>query len=91
MSLKLTHEQVSAAEINAAQAFFEGDVLAMRAYFSPINRAKRSLEEARTLRRCDGGCDFAFAGGGKGFWAHYFKTLNQVAFWRGEALKQVAS
>ena len=75
-------------EINAAKVFFEGDVLAMRAYFSPINRAKRSLEDARKMRRCDDGVDFAFAGG-KGFWAHYFKTLNHVAFWRGEALKRV--
>lgn len=83
----MNEKEITAAEINAAKVFFEGDVLAMRAHFSPINRAKRDLEEARTLRRCDGGRDFAFAGGGKGFWAHYFSVLNRVAYWRGEALK----
>lgn len=87
MPHKLTTEQVTAAETNAAKVFFDGDVLAMRAYYSPVNRAKRDLAEARILRRCENGCDIAFAGG-KGFWAHYFRVLNRVAYWRGEALKR---
>jgi len=77
----------NSAEKGAANVFFNGDVLAMRAYYKPLNRAKREIETARTLRRCENGRDLAFAGTGKGFWQAYFKMMERAAYWRKQALQ----